>query len=87
MESTESYGDTEGEVKNYFADGALKSVHNYLHNELNGKFAEYSAKGKVVKEGNYVNDLLHGAVKHYTEDGKLSAVHIYYYGQLLDVRK
>jgi uncharacterized protein len=87
MESRESYDETEGEVKYYYPDGKLRSSTTYLHNQENGPYRSYHPNGKLEREGNYVLGLAHGILKKYDVNGRLTQTQIYFYDNLIDVRK
>jgi uncharacterized protein len=87
MQSTEMLGNTEGEVKVYYPDGTLRSSTFYLHNQNHGPFKEFHKNGRVKREGEEVRGMLHGKVKVYDENGKLTETWVYYFDNLLDVKK
>jgi antitoxin component YwqK of YwqJK toxin-antitoxin module len=81
------FGNTEGEVKVYYPDGTLRSSTFYLHNQNHGPFKEFHKNGRVKREGVQVRGMLHGKVKVYDENGKLTETWMYYFDNLLDVKK
>ena len=87
MESRESFDDTEGEVKYYYPDGKLKSSTIYLHNQENGPYRSFHPNGKPEREGQYVLGMAHGVFKRYDINGRLIELQIYFYDNLIDVKK
>ena len=87
MESRESFDDTEGEVKYYYPDGKLKSSTIYLHNQENGPYRSFHPNGKPEREGQYVLGMAHGVFKRYDINGRLIETQIYFYDNLIDLKK
>jgi antitoxin component YwqK of YwqJK toxin-antitoxin module len=86
LENTENYGNSEGILKEYYADGTQRTIFNYLHDTLHGNYKEFNTKGTLVEEGNFYNGDNHGEFHYFDDNGKLKQVRFYYYGQLLSVK-
>lgn len=87
VESREDFGNTEGILKYYYPDGKVKAVSNFVHNQEEGSFKEYYPSGSIKAEGVASLGLFHGPYKTYDEKGKLTETQVYYFNQLLEVRK
>jgi antitoxin component YwqK of YwqJK toxin-antitoxin module len=87
IESHQQFGYSEGETKIFYSNGKLKSSTVYLDNEEDGPFKRYYPNGNVRREGEYFLGFSHGTEKLYNDKGTLTETRLYYFDQLLDVRK
>jgi antitoxin component YwqK of YwqJK toxin-antitoxin module len=51
-------GEIHGKAEYFYPDGTLKNEQNYKLGTKHGRFSEYDEMGKVVRSGNYYNDIL-----------------------------
>jgi antitoxin component YwqK of YwqJK toxin-antitoxin module len=66
---TKKCGEDVGETV-YFLQGKVDSRYRYKNSELED-YTSYNAKGRILIEGNYLNDERHGDWNYYYDDGKL----------------
>ncbi|UII28543.1 toxin-antitoxin system YwqK family antitoxin [Fulvivirga maritima] len=76
-----------GEVKQYRADGSLKTVVNYVNGKKNGRATSYYENGKLHQSIDYVNNKKHGEAITFYENGSKSIVTPYKNGVMHGVRK
>ncbi|MGA7836987.1 MAG: hypothetical protein WB996_03420, partial [Ignavibacteriaceae bacterium] len=58
--------------RTYYANGALKTLGEYVKGELNGYYFEYYQTGKIWKKWEYKDGKENGKSFWYFPDGKLS---------------
>ncbi|MEI7543106.1 MAG: hypothetical protein WCJ94_07645 [bacterium] len=67
----EVFGDIpDGEVSEYYENGKLMVIKNYLNSQRNGEYKLYYPSGELWKEGRFSNDQII-RLKTYTKNGKL----------------
>ena len=76
-QSIEMGGLLNGEMKQYYDDGSIKSHLHYLKNELMGPQRFYSTNGDLLSESWYVNGKKQGAHKKFYLDGSLYSIERY----------
>ena len=70
-----------GEFKEYYPNGTVKSDGNYMMNKKSGLFKEYHPNGNLMAEGKYMNNVRNGDWKFYLQDGRSpDTVNSGYYG-------
>lgn len=67
----------EGLFTYYYANTQLQSKGEYLHNEKNGEWVNYSDSGIVISKGKYEYGKQQGEWKYYYLDGSLYEVNFY----------
>ena len=70
------------ERKEYYGNGALKSITTYRDSVKNGQYISYYENGKVWAKGQYKNDEKDGAWNTYRENGKIAEEVNYKSGQV-----
>jgi len=61
-----------GEVKDYFIDGRLEMTGDYANgNNKNGEFIFYNKTGKIIKKGDFLNNVMMGDWYFYDSLGRL----------------
>lgn len=71
-----------GIVRDYYADGNIKTEWMCRDGHLNGETKLYFENGKLEKSSMYVNDVRHGVTYGYYESGVLKSVCNYKDGKL-----
>lgn len=77
-----------GEYRQYYMNGNINYIQNFVDGKLNGKYIVYDKNGLIISEENYLNDKHHGINKYYepNQHGKIAEVRYYENGQIIDVR-
>ena len=86
-QAMEDYDQTEGPYKYFHSNGQVELDYNFLHDNLHGNSKVYNEKGILTLECYYYNGLAHGVCKTYDDTGKLRDTRIYYYGDLIEIKK
>lgn len=66
-----------GEFKDFYEDGKLKTVTSYKNGKLDGNSINYHPNGIIKEEGKYLSGKAHGAFKCYDSLGRLSKISYY----------
>lgn len=74
-------GVKEGET--FYKEYDLEKIEHWKNGKRNGIFTEKEG-GRIVKEGNYIDDELHGEYREYYSNGKLHLKSIYNHGELVE---
>jgi len=86
-QSLEDYNQSQGSYKYFHSNGQVEHDYNFLHDNLHGRAIVYNEKGTPTLEGYYYNGSPHGIFKTYDDTGKLKDTRIYYYGDLIEIKK
>ncbi len=62
-------GKKEGENKNYYDNGQLYIIYNFINNKLEGEYKQYYSDSKLWQTCNYKNGKAEGEFKSYYENG------------------
>lgn len=60
-----------GEWKEYYENGKLKTVGNYLNEKKNGQWTTYDVDGQIETDSYYVEGKLNGECKSYHKNGQI----------------
>ncbi len=63
-------GNKEGEYKQYWDNGQLCIIFNYIDDKLNGKFKSYHTNGQLGIICNYIDGKINGEYKIYNMNGE-----------------
>lgn len=80
-------GLTNGKLREFYSNGAVKTTYNYLLDNVDGPYKEYYDNGKLKEEGSFYNGYNNGPRKFYDNNGKLILTLNYYYGSILNITK
>ncbi|UII22000.1 toxin-antitoxin system YwqK family antitoxin [Fulvivirga ligni] len=76
-----------GEMKQYRADGSVKTLITYKNGKKNGVSKNFYENGKVRQQVEYVDNIKHGTAITYYESGKKFQVTPYVDGKITGVRE
>ncbi len=86
MESMDIYGETEGPLTLYHANGKIRTSGTYSSDNPHGIFREFNDKGVLVEDLHFYDGDYHGHQRYYDENGKLIRHAYYYYGLLISYK-
>ena len=80
LESEMDGDEYNGELKEYYQNGNLKSKENFDKGVLDGKYEYYFGDGLLRQSGCITNTLKNGEILSYYEDGTLKSLETYILG-------
>lgn len=74
-------GNREGVWKEYYPNGKIRAIGNYLNNQRSSKWTFYYQNGKIEQTGEYLRGRINGIWTWFYEDGTVSREESYFNGK------